>query len=75
MGNNVTFGTQSSLDGQDNTFLFCSTELGRLIKTKLTMPSEIYIIAPFNQFDNTVVTFDQTIDTDGNPITFDDTTP
>jgi hypothetical protein len=39
------------------------------------MPSEIFIIAPFNQFDNTVVKFDQTLDTDGNPITFDDTTP
>jgi hypothetical protein len=75
LGNNVTFGTQSSLDGQDNTLLFCSTELGRFIKTKLSMPSEIFIIAPFNQFDNTVVKFDQTIDSDSNPITFDDTTP
>jgi len=75
LGNNVTFGTQSSLDGQDNTLLLCSTELGRFIKTKLSMPSEIFIIAPFNQFDNTVVKFDQTIDSDSNPITFDDTTP
>ena len=72
---NVTFGTRSSLDGQDNTLLFCSTELGRFIKTKLTIPSEIFIIAPFNQFDNTPTTFDQLIDTNGNPITFDDTTP
>jgi hypothetical protein len=39
------------------------------------MPSEIFIISPFNQFDNTPTKFDQTIDTDGNPITFDDTTP
>ena len=75
LGANVTFGTRSSLDGQDNTLLFCSTELGRFIKTKLTIPCEVFIIAPFNQFDNTVVKFDQTIDTDGNPITFDDTTP
>ena len=75
LGNNVTFGTQSSLDGQDNTLLLCSTELGRFIKTKLSMPSEIFIISPFNQFDNTPTKFDQTIDTDGNPITFDDTTP
>ena len=75
LGANVTFGTRSSLDGQDNTLLFCSTELGRFIKTKLTIPSEIFIISPFNRFDNTPTTFDQTIDTDGNPITFDDTTP
>ena len=75
LGSNVTFGTRSSLDGEDNTFLLCSTDLGRSIKTKLTIPCEVYIIAPFNQFDNTVVTFDQIIDTDGNPITFDDTTP
>ena len=75
IGSNLTFGTRSSLDGQDNTFLLCSTELGRLVKTKLTIPSEIFIISPFNQFDNTPTRFDQTIDTDGNPITFDDTTP
>jgi hypothetical protein len=75
LSSNVTFGTRSSLDGQDNTFLFCSTDLGRLIKTKLTIPCEVFIIVPNNSFDNTVVTFDQTIDTDGNPITFDDTTP
>jgi hypothetical protein len=39
------------------------------------MPAEISIILPFNQFDNTVVKFDQTLDSDGNPITFDDATP
>ena len=75
LGSNLTFGTRSSLDGQDNTFLFCSTELGRLVKTKLTIPCEIFVISPFNQFDNTPTKFDQTIDSDGNPITFDDTTP
>ena len=75
LSNNVTFGTRTSLDGQDNTLLFCSTELGRFIKTKLTMPAEIALIAPRNQFDNTITTFDQTLDNDGNPITFDDTTP
>ena len=75
LSNNVTFGTRTSLDGQDNTLLFCSTDLGRFIKTKLTMPAEISIILPFNQFDNTVVKFDQTVDSDGNPITFDDATP
>jgi hypothetical protein len=75
LSNNVTFGTRTSLDGQDNTLLFCSTDLGRFIKTKLTMPAEISIILPFNQFDNTVVKFDQTLDSDGNPITFDDATP
>jgi len=75
LNNNVTFGTRTSLDGQDNTLLFCSTDLGRFIKTKLTMPAEIALIAPRNQFDNTVTTFDQTLDNDGNPLTFDDTTP
>jgi hypothetical protein len=39
------------------------------------MPAEIALIAPRNQFDNTITTFDQTLDNDGNPITFDDTTP
>jgi hypothetical protein len=72
---NVTFGTRTSLNGQDNTLLFCSTDLGRFIKTKLTIPSEVFIISPFNEFDNTLTRFDQTIDGDGNPITFDDTTP
>ncbi len=124
---NLTFGTRSSFDGQDNTFLFCSTnttfhkliledetnfidddgssliesgtlrleqddpvsgqpkfflneeittnELGRFIKTKLTIPAEILSFEPENQFDNTGIRFDQTIDNDGNPITFDDTTP
>ena len=43
LSNNVTFGTRTSLDGQDNTLLFVSTELGRFIKTKLTMPAEITI--------------------------------
>ena len=75
LNNNVTFGTRTSLDGQENTLLFCSTQLGRFIKTKLTMPAEIALIAPRNQFDNTITTFDQTLDNDGNPITFDDTTP
>jgi hypothetical protein len=41
LSNNVTFGTKTSLDGNDNTLLFSSTELGRGIKTKLTMPAEI----------------------------------
>lgn len=40
---NVTFGTRSSLDGIDNTLLFISTDQGRLVKTKLTMPAEITI--------------------------------
>jgi hypothetical protein len=75
LGNNLTFGTKTILDGIDNTLLFCSTETGRKIKTKLSIPAEVFIIAPFNQFDNTVVKFDQTLDTDGNPITFDDATP
>ena len=75
LGANVTFGTKSSFDGQDNTFLFCSTDLGRSIKTKLTIPAEIISFEPANQFDNTGITFDQIIDNDGNPITFDDTTP
>jgi hypothetical protein len=43
LSNNVTFGTRTSLDGQDNTLSFVSTELGRFIKTKLTMPAEITI--------------------------------
>jgi hypothetical protein len=38
---NVTFGTKTSLDNNDNTLLFSSTDLGRGIKTKLTMPSQI----------------------------------
>jgi hypothetical protein len=75
LSNNVTFGTRTTLDGIDNTLLFCSTELGRKIKTKLNIPAEIALIAPRNQFDNTLTTFDQTLDADGNPITFDDTTP
>jgi hypothetical protein len=72
---NVTFGTKSSFDGQDNTLLFSSTDLGRFIKTKLTIPAEIISFEPENQFDNTGIRFDQTIDNDGNPITFDDITP
>ena len=75
LSTNVTFGTRSSFDGTDNTLLFGSTDRGRLIKTKLTMPAEIFFIVPRNQFDNNLVTFDQLIDNDGNPITFDDTTP
>ena len=69
LSKNVTFGTRTSFDGQDNTLLFCSTELGRLIKTKLTIPAEIFIIEPLNQFDNTLTFFDSNIGT------FDDTTP
>jgi len=69
LSKNVTFGTRTSFDGQDNTLLFCSTELGRLIKTKLTIPAEIHIIEPLNQFDNTLTFFDSNIET------FDDTTP
>jgi hypothetical protein len=44
LSNNVTFGTKTSLDGNDNTLLFSSSNLGRGIKTKLTMPSEITTI-------------------------------
>lgn len=73
--NNLTFGTNSSLDGEDNTLSFTSTDLGRLVKTKLTIPAEVMIISPQNSFDNTLTTFDQLIDGDANPITFDDTTP
>jgi hypothetical protein len=72
---NSTFGTRTSLDGEDNTFAFTATDLGRLVKTKLTMPSEITVFEPANQFDNTLVRFDQTIDDIGANITFDDTTP
>ena len=72
---NLTFGTRSSLDGQENTLLFSSTDLGRLIKTKLTIPAEIATIFPKNQFDNNLTTFDQTIDRNSDPITFDDITP
>lgn len=43
LSKNVTFGTNSALDGQDNTFLLCSTISGRGIKTRLTIPSEITI--------------------------------
>lgn len=43
LSSNVTFGTRSSFDGTDNTLLFGSTDKGRLIKTKLTMPAEITI--------------------------------
>lgn len=41
LSKNVTFGTNSFYDGQDNTLLFSSSTAGRGIKTKLTMPSEI----------------------------------
>ena len=75
LSKNVTFGTRSSFDGIDNTLLFCSTDLGRLIKTRLTIPAEITEISPLNQFDNTQVTFDQIVDTSSTLITFDDTTP
>ena len=44
LSNNVTFGTKTSFDGNDNTLLFSSSNLGRSIKTKLTMPSEITTI-------------------------------
>ena len=69
LSNNFTFGTRTSFDGQDNTLLFCSTQLGRVIKTKLTIPSEIIQITPDNSFDNTLTFFDSNIQT------FDDTTP
>jgi hypothetical protein len=69
LNNNLTFGTRTSFDGQDNTLLFCSTQLGRVIKTKLTMPSEITQITPDNSFDNLLTFFDSNIQT------FDDTTP
>jgi hypothetical protein len=69
LNNNLTFGTRTSFDGQDNTLLFCSTQLGRVIKTKLTMPSEIIQVTPDNSFDNLLTFFDSNIQT------FDDTTP
>jgi hypothetical protein len=75
LSTNVTFGTRSSLDGTDNTLLFGSTDRGRMVKTKLTMPADIVLVSPANIFDNNVTTFDQILDNDGNPITFDDTTP
>ena len=75
LSKNVTFGTRSSFDGIDNTLLFCSTDRGRLIKTRLTIPCEIIDFQPENQFDNTLVTFDQIVDGTSTLITFDDTTP
>jgi hypothetical protein len=75
LSKNVTFGTRSSLDGTDNTLAFTATDLGRFMKTKLTIPCEVFFITPDNSFDNTLTTFDQTLDANGNPITFDDTTP
>jgi len=78
LGKNTTIGTRTILDHNDNTLLFCSTDLGRLVKTRLTMPAFITIIIPLNQFDNSLVTFDQLNDgyNPSNPtITFDDTTP
>ncbi len=69
LSNNFTFGTKTSFDGQDNTLLFCSTQLGRVIKTKLTIPSEIIQVTPDNSFDNLLTFFDSNVHT------FDDTTP
>jgi hypothetical protein len=69
LNNNLTFGTRTSFDGQDNTLLFCSTQLGRVIKTKLTMPSEIIQVTPDNSFDNLLTFFDSNVQK------FDDTTP
>jgi hypothetical protein len=66
---NSTFGTRTSLDGEDNTLAFTATELGRFMKTKLTIPCEIFEITPQNSFDNTKTFFDN------NTETFDDTTP
>jgi len=43
LSKNVTFGTNTSYDGQDNTLYFCSSPITRGIKTKLTMPAEITI--------------------------------
>jgi hypothetical protein len=75
LSKNVTFGTRSSLNGSDNTLLLGSTDRGRLVKTRLTMPAEISLAFPLNQFDNTKRTFDQTVDSSSTLITFDDTTP
>ena len=75
LSKNVTFGTKTALDGNDNTLLLCSNADGRGVKTKLTMPCEFAIITPKNQFSNTLTTFDATIDNDSSAITFDDTTP
>ena len=75
LSKNVTFGTKTALDGNDNTLLLCSNDDGRGIKTKLTIPCEFAIITPKNQFSNTLTTFDATIDNDSSTITFDDTTP
>jgi hypothetical protein len=75
LSKNVTFGTKSAFDGLENTFFFSSTNTGRMLKTKLTMPAFIDIAVPENVFDNTKTTFDQLIDNNSNPITFDDTTP
>ena len=69
MSKNVTFGTKSIYDGADNTMFFSSTDKGRMIKTKLTMPAFIDIDIPQDLFDNTKVFFDTNIKT------FDDTTP
>ena len=69
LSNNLTFGTRTSFDGQDNTLLFCSTQLGRVIKTKLTIPSEIIQVTPDNSFDNLLTFFDSNVHT------FDDITP
>ena len=69
LSKNVTFGTRSSLDGTDNTLAFTATDLGRFMKTKLTIPCEVFLITPDNSFDNTLTFFDS--DTQ----TFDDTTP
>ena len=69
LSKNVTFGTRSSLDGIDNTLAFTATDLGRFMKTKLTIPCEVIIISPDNSFDNTLTFFDS------NTQTFDDTTP
>ena len=75
LSKNVTFGTRSSLNGSDNTLLLGSTDRGRLVKTRLTIPAEISLAFPLNQFDNTKRTFDQTVDSSSTLITFDDTTP
>ena len=51
------------------------TAIGNGSTITLTPSSSIALISPRNQFDNTITTFDQILDNDGNPITFDDTTP
>lgn len=75
LSDNLTFGTKSIYDGYDNHLLFCSSDVGRSIKSKLTMPAEVVLIVGKVQFDSDIVTMDQTNDRNGDPITFDSTLP